>query len=66
MNLPNRKNRRREKGQALLLVVLMLSVVLVVVLSYVSRSITDVSISTYQEESVGALAVAEAGIESDL
>lgn len=52
-----------KQGQAVLLVVLILGVVMVVGLSIASRSVTEVNISTTQEESIRALEAAEAGIE---
>lgn len=55
---------KQSSGQALLIILLLLAVVLTVTLSIVSRSITEVNISTYQDESVRALNAAEAGIES--
>lgn len=53
-------------GQTLLLVLLSMAVVLTVVLSILSRSITDVAITSRQEESQRAFSAAEAGIESAL
>lgn len=53
-------------GQALLIVLLAMSVVMTVVLSVVSRSITDISVTTYEEESQRAFDAAEAGIEETL
>ncbi len=55
-----------ESGQALVLVLLSLSVVLTIVLFILSRSITDISISTEQADSVRAFSAAEAGIERAL
>jgi hypothetical protein len=55
-----------KKGQALLVVLLVLGVAMTVGLSVVSRSVTEVSISTTQEESTKALEAAEAGIEKSL
>lgn len=57
---------KRESGQALVLVLLSLSVVLTLVLFILSRSITDVAVSSKQEESVRAFSAAEAGIERSL
>lgn len=54
------------KGQTLLLILLSMSVVLVVVLSIVARSITDVAISSREEEAIRAFSAAEAGIEQAL
>ena len=53
-------------GQALVVILLILAVALTVGLSVVSRSVTDVGVSTTSEESARALAAAEAGIETAL
>jgi hypothetical protein len=55
-----------NSGQALLVVLLSLSVVLIIVLYIVSRSITDVTLSIKDEESLRAFSAAEAGIERAL
>lgn len=55
-----------RSGQALLIVLLVLAVALTVGLSIASRSITEVSVSTSQEESARALSAAEAGVEQAL
>jgi hypothetical protein len=55
--------RKKSSGQAILLVILGMAVVLTVVLSVVSRTVTDVSITTTEEESSKAFSAAEAGIE---
>lgn len=60
--LPN----ERLSGQALLIVMLTLAVVLSVVLSVASRSVTDVSVTTYEEEAQRAFDAAEAGVEKVL
>ena len=52
-----------QKGQALAVVLLILGVVLVVGLSIASRSVTEVNVSSTQEESALALEAAETGIE---
>lgn len=57
---------KRESGQALVLVLLSLSVVLTIVLFVLSRTVTDISISSRQEEAVRAFSAAEAGIEKAL
>lgn len=57
---------KNQSGQALVLVLLSLSVVLTVVLFVLSRGVTDVAISSRQEESVRAFSAAEAGIERAL
>jgi len=55
-----------QKGQAILLVLLSMSVVLTVVLSVVSRSLTDIKITSQDEASQRAFSAAEAGIEQAL
>ncbi len=62
----NKKNEKLIRGQALLVVLLSLSVVLIIVLYIVSRSITDISLSTKDEEALRAFSAAEAGIERAL
>lgn len=59
-------NNKFERGQALVLVLLSLAVVLTIVLFVLSRSITDIAVSTNQEASVRAFSAAEAGIENIL
>jgi hypothetical protein len=56
----------REGGQALLVVLLVMAVILTVVLSIISRSVTDVSITSLDEEALRAFSAAEAGIERAL
>lgn len=58
--------QKNIEGQALVLVLLSLAVVLTLVLFILSRSITDIAISSRQEESVRAFSAAEAGIEKSL
>jgi hypothetical protein len=55
-----------ESGQALVLVLLALSVVLTIVLFVLSRSITDISISSSASSAVSAFSAAEAGVEQAL
>ncbi len=55
--------QQNEQGIALLLVLLAMSVVLVMVMQIVSSSITDIDISTTEEEASRAFSAAEAGIE---
>ncbi len=62
--LPNGKEKL--SGQALLIVLLGMTVVLTVVLSVVSRTVTDISITTYEEEAQRAFDAAEAGVEEAL
>jgi Tfp pilus assembly protein PilX len=59
-------NRKNQKGQAVLIVLLSLSVVLIVILYILSRTITDVSLSSKEEDSLRAFSAAEAGIERAL
>lgn len=60
------KSRRNQSGQAVLIVLLSLSVVLVVVLYIMSRSVTDISLSSKEDDSMRAFSAAEAGIERAL
>lgn len=53
-------------GQALLIVLLSMAVVLTIVLSILSRSITDVTLTTREEEALRAFSAAEAGVEQAL
>lgn len=55
-----------QRGQALVLVLLSLAVVLTIVLFILSRSITDVAVSSRSEEAVRAFSAAEAGVENAL
>lgn len=55
-----------NSGQALLLILLSMAVVLTIVLSILSRSITDVSVTTKEEEALRAFSAAEAGVEQSL
>lgn len=55
-----------QSGQALVLVLLSLSVVLTIVLFILSRSVTDITTSTVQSDSVRAFSAAEAGVERAL
>lgn len=57
---------RYNSGQALVLVLLSLAVVLTLVLFILSRSITDISVSSKNEEAIRAFSAAEAGIENAL
>ncbi|HCR35764.1 hypothetical protein A2130_00575 [Candidatus Woesebacteria bacterium GWC2_33_12] len=56
----------RQAGQAVLIVLLSLSVVLIIVLYIMSRSVTDLSLSSKEEDSLRAFSAAEAGIERAL
>jgi len=57
---------KRNSGQALLLVVLSLAVVLTIILSILSRSVTDIAVTSRSEESTRAFSAAEAGVEQAL
>jgi type II secretory pathway pseudopilin PulG len=59
--LPSSKS---SSGQVLLIVLLVISVLLVVGLSVVSRSVTDIKISQQSQEAARALWVAQAGLEN--
>jgi len=59
-------NFKNDSGQALLLVLLGMAVALTVVMSVVSRSITDISITSKSEEAARAFSAAEAGVEEAL
>lgn len=61
-----RISKKLEEGQALVLVLLSLAVVLTLVLFILARSVTDVAVTSTQEESVRAFSAAEAGIERAL
>ncbi len=55
-----------RSGQALIVVLLILGVVTTVALSIASRSVSEVAVSTAQQESSQALAAAESGVEATL
>lgn len=55
-----------ESGQALLIVLLSMAVVLTVVLSIISFSVTDISVTTRESEALRAFSAAEAGVEKAL
>lgn len=55
-----------RSGQALLVVVLAVAVVLTIGLAIANRSVTEVNVSTIQEEAAKAQAAAEAGLEKAL
>lgn len=55
-----------SRGQTLLLVLLSMAVVLTIVLSVVARSVSDISISSREENALRAFSAAEAGIEKAL
>ena len=56
----------KNSGQALLLVLLSLAVIVTISLSVVSRSISDINVTTKEEESLRAFSAAEAGVEEIL
>lgn len=55
-----------QAGQALVLILLSLAVVLTLVLFILSRSVTDIAVSSREEEAVRAFSAAEAGVEQSL
>src|SRR3972149_445322 len=63
VKLPKIDFPNNQTGQALLIVLLTMTVVLTIVLSVVSRSVTDISITSYEEDAQRAFNAAEAGIE---
>jgi hypothetical protein len=64
--MPKPPDFKTSKGQALLLVLLSMAVVLTIVLSILSRSVTDVAVTSREEEALRAFSAAEAGIEQAL
>ncbi len=58
--------QKNNSGQVLLLVLLAMAAVATMALSVVSRSITGVTVSTRDEESLRAFSAAEAGVEQAL
>ncbi len=61
-----KKLPKSQSGQTLLLVLLSMAVILTIVLSILSRSITDITITSKEEEALRAFSAAEAGIEKAL
>lgn len=55
--------RRAQKGQALLLILLVMAISLAAVLAAVSRSVSDISVTEKNEDSLRAFNAAEAAIE---
>ncbi len=55
--------KTKQQGQVLLILLLVISVILVIGLSVVSRSVTDIKISQQSQESARALLVAQTGLE---
>lgn len=69
LKLPMKKLLPRghnQAGQALLVVLLVMAVILTVVLSVISRSVTDISVTSLDEEALRAFSAAEAGVERAL
>lgn len=60
------KKPANTSGQALLLVLLSTAVVVTIALSIISRTISDISVTTTEEESLRAFSAAEAGVEEVL
>jgi len=60
-NLPS-----SNSGQALLIVLLSMAVILTIVLSILSRSVTDIAVTSREEEALRAFSAAEAGVERAL
>lgn len=57
---------KSESGQALLLVLLSMAVVLTIILSILSRTVTDIAVTSREEEALRAFSAAEAGVEQAL
>lgn len=57
------KTTKMQRGQALLIVLLGMAVVMVMSLSVISRSVTDISITSKDEDALRAFSAAEAGVE---
>lgn len=57
---------KKTSGQALLMVLLSIGVIITIALSVASRSISDISVTTQDEESLRAFSAAEAGVEDSL
>lgn len=55
-----------QKGQVLVVLVLTLAVILTVVLSVASRSVTEVTVTSFEENALRAFSAAEAGVEQVL
>ena len=63
-NILDSYSKSMKSGQALIVVLLILGVVTTVALSIASRSVSEVAVSTTQQESAQALAAAEAGVRT--
>lgn len=57
---------KNQSGQALLIVLLSMAVVLTIVLSIISFSVTDITVTTRESEALRAFSAAEAGVEKAL
>lgn len=66
MNMNFMENSRREAGQVVLILVLIMAVALVIGISVVQRSLSDISTAGKVEQSSRAFSAAEAGIEKAL
>lgn len=64
--IERRTDINNQSGQALLIILLVLAVALTVVLSTASRSVTDIQITSLDEDSLRAFSAAEAGVEEAL
>ncbi|MBX4205776.1 hypothetical protein KW795_01120 [Candidatus Microgenomates bacterium] len=63
---PRYNLKRLQSGQALLIVLLSMAVILTIVLSVLSSTTSDVSVTSKEEEAQRAFSAAEAGIEQAL
>lgn len=61
-----RRIGRSNEGQALLIVLLAMAVVLTLALSFLTKSVTDISVNTKGEQAFKAFSAAEAGVEEAL
>lgn len=66
MGRPGWQYSTTQSGQALLIILLVLAVALTVVLSVISRSVTDIAVTTKEREAARAFSAAEAGVEEAL
>lgn len=63
---PGKSFSIRQSGQALLIVLLAMAVILTLVLSVSSRSLTEVTVTSLEENALRAFSAAEAGVEDAL
>lgn len=61
-----KSRKKSEQGQVLLLVLLAMAALATVMLSVISRSVSEVSVTSREEESLRAFSAAEAGVEEAL